>query len=111
MKVGNRIVLSVIIGITLTIAVTSLGFLCFEGSRCDSRISKACFWQSNLLTKIFPPGHIPISTDQGGHTYSEGTPITLFIILGGILSGIPIYGGGTFLLLYLFNWMRTKSQI
>src|SRR5258706_5738131 len=80
---------SILLGTAITIGVTSLGFAIPSDATYDG-LREVCFWQSNLLISLIPSGPI-VRYESDGTSVREGTPITLLLILLGMISGIPIY--------------------
>lgn len=86
----------------VTVGVTTFGYLTES-----EKVARICFWQSNLLTKYIQSGPI-ILHDYDGTPMMEGTVLTMFLIFGGMLSGIPIYGLMAFLLLTAISRLSSK---
>jgi hypothetical protein len=105
----GRVIFSIGLGILFTVVVNWFGFWCADNKQCDERLSRVCFWQSNLLTRLVPPGPI-LRYEPSEDPVYEGTPIFLFIIAGGILSGVPIYSLGFFIVITGISSLYKKKS-
>ena len=86
MSKPKRIVLSLVFGVLITTVLTIIAF------RGETRQQFCTFaWQGCLMQQVI---HTPESA-------REGSPIDLFGLGLGILLGVPLYGGLTYLVLGL----------
>ncbi len=102
--------ISFLCGIALTAILTTVSVSCEFSDNCDSKIAATALWQVNLLSKTIPPGPV-IGNDTNGQPVYEGSPVFIFILLMGVLAGIPIYTFIIYLVLYsYFRFLKIKKS-
>jgi Na+/H+ antiporter NhaD/arsenite permease-like protein len=100
MTKNRRILLSVVVGVALTIALAWIGFT------RESRPQMCGFvWQACLTMSVYHPPDMPDGRVM------EGTPADPLIFFFGLSLGIPIYGGLTYAALSLAAKSKRRPQL